>query len=242
MNGDYNGDYYERGRAASAENVNIFMARVYGWMFLGLLVTAVTSSVFNYQMSTNAAAMRLALNPVFYWGLWIAGFGLVLFLSTKINSISVNTATAIFFLYAVIIGLLFSFIFSLYTAASIGTVFMVSAGVFAFMSVYGYFTKADLTSAGKLLFCALLGIIAATIVNMFLNNSMLDIILCIVGICVFVGLVAYDTQKIKQRFFAEAAVSGEETASKIVIIAALELYLDFINIFIRLLRLFGRRR
>ena len=174
-----------------------------------------------------------------FWGLIIAEFALVIGVSAAINKLSLTTATLMFILYSVINGALMSYIFLAYTASSIATVFFITAGTFAAMAIIGYTTKTDLTSLGKILMMALIGLIIATVVNLFIKSSGFTLILSYVGVLIFVGLTAYDSQKIKQMLLQ--APDAGETAQKLALLGALSLYLDFINLFIYLLRIFGRR-
>ena len=174
-----------------------------------------------------------------FWGLIIAEFALVIGVSAAINKLSLTTATLMFILYSVINGALLSYIFILYTASSISTVFFITAGTFAAMAVVGYTTKTDLSSLGKILLMALIGLIIATVVNVFVKSSGFDMILSYVGVLIFVGLTAYDSQKIKQMLLQ--APDAGESAQKVALLGALSLYLDFINLFIYLLRIFGKR-
>lgn len=141
--------YYEQNYEASKEGLSVFMARVYLWMFLGLVVTACVSYGFSYLAVYNASVNALANNMIFFYSLFFIQVGMVYILSAKIRKLSVSTATIMFLLYSVVLGVFLSYIFLMYTAASIGAVFVVTAGVFGFMSVYGFYTKSDLTSAGK---------------------------------------------------------------------------------------------
>ena len=165
---------------------------------------------------------------------------MVIGLSAAINKLSLTTATLMFVLYSVINGATMSFIFMVYTYSSITNVFFITAGTFAAMALFGYFTKADLSSMGKILMMALIGIIIATIVNIFTKSEGLAVILNYLGVLVFVGLTAYDSQKIKM-MLAQAPDAGE-AAQKLALLGALSLYLDFINLFLYLLRIFGTRR
>ena len=175
-----------------------------------------------------------------FFGLIIAEFALVFAISGAINRLSLSTATLLFILYSVINGATLSTIFFAFSVATIGKVFFITAGTFGAMALVGYTTKTDLTSMGKLLFMALLGIIIASVVNMFVGSSGLDLILSYVGVLVFVGLTAYDTQKIKQ--MCQSAPDAGESTQKLALIGALSLYLDFINLFLYLLRIFGNNR
>ena len=183
--------------------------------------------------------MTIATNRLLFWGLIIAEFGLVVAISAAINKLSLTTATLLFILYSVINGATLSFIFAIYTMSSIASVFFITAGTFAVMAVIGYTTKKDLTSMGKILFMALIGIIIATVVNIFLKSTGLEMIVSYLGVLIFVGLTAYDSQKIKQMLLT--APDAGEGAQKLALLGALSLYLDFVNLFIYLLRIFGRR-
>ena len=214
----------------------ILMRKVYVWMTLALVITGVTA----YCVATSPGLMMaIATNKLLFWGLIIAEFGLVVAISAAINKLSLTTATLLFVLYSVINGATLSFIFAIYTMSSIASVFFITAGTFAVMAVIGYTTKKDLTSMGKILFMALIGIIIATIVNIFLKSTGLQMIVSYLGVLIFVGLTAYDSQKIKQMLLM--APDAGEGAQKIALLGALSLYLDFVNLFIYLLRIFGRR-
>ena len=214
----------------------ILMRKVYVWMTLALVITGVTA----YGVATSPGLMMaIATNRLLFWGLIIAEFGLVVAISAAINKLSLTTATLLFVLYSVINGATLSFIFAIYTMSSIASVFFITAGTFAVMAVIGYTTKKDLTSMGKILIMALIGIIIATVVNIFLKSTGLQMIVSYLGVLIFVGLTAYDSQKIKQMLL-DAPDAGEG-AQKIALLGALSLYLDFVNLFIYLLRIFGRR-
>ena len=214
----------------------VLMRKVYVWMTLALVITGVTA----YGVATSPGLlMAIATNQLLFWGLIIAEFGLVVAISAAINKLSLTTATLLFVLYSVINGATLSFIFAIYTMSSIASVFFITAGTFAVMAVIGYTTKKDLTSMGKILFMALIGIIIATIVNIFLKSTGLQMIVSYLGVLIFVGLTAYDSQKIKQMLLM--APDAGEGAQKIALLGALSLYLDFVNLFIYLLRIFGRR-
>ena len=214
----------------------VLMRKVYVWMTLALVITGVTA----YGVATSPGLMMaIATNKLLFWGLIIAEFGLVVAISAAINKLSLTTATLLFVLYSVINGATLSFIFAIYTMSSIASVFFITAGTFAVMAVIGYTTKKDLTSMGKILFMALIGIIIATIVNIFLKSTGLEMIVSYLGVLIFVGLTAYDSQKIKQMLLM--APDAGEGAQKIALLGALSLYLDFVNLFIYLLRIFGRR-
>ena len=214
----------------------VLMRKVYVWMTLALAITGFTA----YGVATSPGVMQaIYSNPVLFWGLIIAEFALVFGVSAAINRLSLTFATLMFVLYSVINGALLSYIFILYTASSISTVFFITAGTFATMAIIGYTTKTDLSSWGKILLMALIGLIIATIVNVFIKSTMFNLILSYVGVLIFVGLTAYDSQKIKQMLLQTPDAS--EGAQKIALLGALTLYLDFINLFIYLLRIFGKR-
>lgn len=213
------------------------MRKVFVWMTLALAITGLTA----YGVATSPTILSLIFSSkVTFFGLIIAEFALVFAISGAINRLSLSTATLLFILYSVINGATLSTIFFAFSVATIGKVFFITAGTFGAMALVGYTTKTDLTSMGKLLFMALLGIIIASVVNMFVGSSGLDLILSYVGVLVFVGLTAYDTQKIKQMCLS-APDAGEST-QKLALIGALSLYLDFINLFLYLLRIFGNNR
>ena len=203
------------------------MRKVFVWMTLALAITGLTA----YGVATSPTILSLIFSSkVTFFGLIIAEFALVFAISGAINRLSLSTATMLFILYSVINGATLSSIFFAFSVATIGKVFFITAGTFGAMALVGYTTKTDLTSMGKLLFMALLGIIIASVVNMFVASSGLDLILSYVGVLVFVGLTAYDTQKIKQ--MCQAAPDAGESAQKLALIGALSLYLDFINLFL----------
>ena len=205
-------------------------------MTLALAITGFTA----YGVATSPGILQaIYTNQILFWGLIIAEFALVIGVTAAINRLSLTTATLMFILYSVINGALLSYIFLAYTASSVATVFFITAGTFGAMALIGYTTKADLSSMGKILFMALIGMIIATVVNLFIKSDGLTMILSYVGVLIFVGLTAYDTQKIKQMLMQ--APDASESAQKMALLGALTLYLDFINLFIYLLRIFGRR-
>ena len=214
----------------------VLMRKVYVWMTLALVITGFTA----YGVATSPGILQaIYTNQILFWGLIIAEFALVFGVTAAINKLSLTTATLMFILYSVINGALLSYIFLAYTASSIATVFFITAGTFGVMALIGYTTKTDLSSMGKILFMALIGMIIATVVNLFVKSDGLTTILSYVGVLIFVGLTAYDTQKIKNMLL-EAPDAGEG-AQKVALLGALSLYLDFVNLFIYLLRIFGRR-
>ena len=215
----------------------VLMRKVYVWMSMALAITGITAY---YVAHNETLMMAIRTNRILFWGLLIAEFGLVIGLSAAINKLSLTTATLMFVLYSLVNGATMSFIFLAYTESSVTNVFLITAGTFAAMAVLGYFTKTDLTSMGKILMMALIGVIIATIVNFFTKSAGLSIILNYIGVLVFVGLTAYDSQKIKQML--QMAPDVSETSQKVALLGALSLYLDFINLFLYLLRIFGSRR
>ena len=214
-----------------------FMVRVYNWMTAGLAITGFMA----FYVSNNETIMGIIFgNPFMPIVLMIAQIGLVFWLASRVMQMSVSQATGVFMLYAGLTGVTFSFIFVVYTSASITSTFLVTAGTFGAMSLYGYTTKKDLTSWGSFLFMGLIGIIIASVVNMFMQSTMMHMIITYAGVLIFVGLTAYDTQKIKEMNILGNEGTDEDT--KEAIRGALTLYLDFINLFLMLLRLMGDRR
>ncbi|HLS71172.1 MAG TPA: Bax inhibitor-1/YccA family protein [Chitinophagaceae bacterium] len=212
-----------------------YFSKVYLWMFFGLMLTAGIAFLF---ASNEYLTNLLFQNRLIFFGLLFVQLFLVGGLSFKINTLSSIAATAIFLIYAAINGVTFSIFLLVYSAKSLATVFAITAGTFAVMSIIGFTTKQDLSTFGRILMMALIGIILASIVNFFMKNEMLYWIISYIGVAVFVGLIAYDTQKIKTYAYLE----DEEGRKKGAIIGALTLYLDFVLLFQYLLRLFGNER
>jgi hypothetical protein len=222
---------------AHAAEQQRFMVRVYNWMAAGLAITGFMA----FYVSSSPAMMNILFgNPIVPIILIIAQIGLVFWLASRVMQMSVSQATGVFLLYAGLTGVTFSTLFVVYTSASITSTFLVTAGTFGAMSLYGYTTKKDLTSWGSFLFMGLIGLIIASVVNMFMQNSMMSTIISYAGVLIFVGLTAYDTQKIKEMNIIGNEGTDEDT--KEAIQGALTLYLDFINLFLMLLRLMGDRR
>ena len=215
----------------------VLMRKVYVWMTLALVITGFTA----YGVANSPGILQaIYSNQILFWGLIIAEFALVIGVSAAINRLSLSVATLMFVAYSVINGALLSYIFIAYTQSSIATVFFITAGTFGAMAFIGYTTKTDLSSFGKYILMALIGVIIATVVNaFFVKSSTMDLILSYAGVLIFVGLTVYDSQKIKRML--EQAPDAGETAQKYALLGALSLYLDFINLFIYLLRIFGRR-
>jgi len=211
-----------------------FVMKVFGWMFAGLSLTGIIGLLL---VANPDVYLYFEQNPLVFYGILGAEILLLILLPSILHRISAFTATFFFFLYAALNGINFSLIIAPYTGVTIVYTFFVTAGIFGIFALYGYLTKRDLSSLGNLLFFALLGLILATIANIFMQNDMLDTIILYAGILIFVGLTAYDIQRIKQM----SVVGGDEEVTKAAIIGALALYLDFINLFYYLLRLIGDR-
>ena len=228
----FNAMQYGESRLAAESSL---IKNVYLWMTGALVITGLVA----YYVSHSYEALNIIFgNKIVFWGLFIAEFGLVIGLNAAINKISAFVATLMFILYSAINGALLSSIFMIYSIQSISTTFFITAGTFGVMALYGSVTKKDLSKIGSLCFMALIGVIIASIVNIFLKNSMMDMIISGIGVLVFVGLTAWDSQKIK----AMLNGAGEgEMAQKIAVCGALMLYLDFVNLFLYLLRFFGKR-
>lgn len=224
--------------AQQAESIQAsFFNKVYAWMCLAL---ALTGFIAMRTVQSDALLNIIFGNQIVFFGLIIAELGIVFWMSSAIARISSNMAILLFLLYSALNGLTLSVLLLLYTQASVAQTFFITAGTFGLMSAYGYFTKKDLSSWGNLLFMALIGLIIATVVNIFWANPTLYWLISYAGVLIFVGLTAYDTQKIK-KMSLELQVDSEE-GRKGAIMGALTLYLDFINMFIFLLRIFGNRR
>lgn len=234
-------DFYRQEQAGyTDQSVALYLARVMGWMCLGLFTTLVTSFVCLVVPSIFQALYRGA-----YMGVFVAQLVVVLILSFAMRKLSPAMATVLFMGYAALTGITFTSLFIVFEALSLLFVAGITGCIFLFMSIYGFVTKRDLTRMGSLALFGLLGIIVAGLANLFMRNSMLDFAITIIGVVVFIALIAYDTQKIKG-FYIDAMSSGYSEDSPIVrkmaIYGAFTLYLDFINLFLKLLRLLGRRR
>lgn len=215
---------------------NKVMRRVYVKMLVAMLVTAATSM----YVSSNEAILQLIFGNSFVTiGLVISQIAVVLVLSGRLNKLRITSATLLFYLYSVLTGVVFSSILLLYTATSVGMTFLITAGVFAAMSIYGFTTSNDLTKFGSIMFMALIGLIICSVVNIFLKSSGMEWIISLAGVAIFIGLTAWDTQKIKNA--AMYATDGT-SAEKLATFGALSLYLDFVNLFLYLLRFFGGSR
>lgn len=217
------------------ERVGAFLSRVYGWMFAGLLVTAVTA--FTVAASPGLIEMLID-NRIVFWALIIGQFGLVIYLSARVEKVAPTTAAGLFILYSALMGITSSVILLIYTGASITSTFIVTAGMFGATAVFGTVTKRSLAGVGQFMFMGLIGLILASIVGIFWQNSALQFVISVVGVLVFTGLTAWDAQRLKQ--MAVALPDGRVGAYAVV--GALSLYLDFINLFFFLLRFTGSRR
>lgn len=221
--------------------VNAFMRRVYNWMAGGLALSALVA----WYMTSSLTALSLFINlrtgapTIWFWAAIIGEFGLVLAISAGIKRLKVGTAASLFVIYAALNGVTLNLVLLAYTGASVMKAFLITAGTFAITSVWASTTKKDLTAWGSFLFMGLIGIVIASLVNLFFRSPVMDYVISIIGVGVFVGLTAYDTQRLRVMVL-EAA--NEVTISKMAIFGALQLYLDFINLFLMLLRLFGNRR
>lgn len=222
----------------SSTGLQTFMAQVYGWMTCGLLLTAFIAW---YAANTPAVMEVVFSSQITFFGLIIAQLALVFVISGMVHKLSPGMATTLFMLYSALTGLTLSSIFLVYTYSSIASTFVVAGGMFGAMSLYGYTTKRDLSGFGNMLFMALIGIIIASLVNFWLKSTALMWAVTYIGVIVFVGLTAYDTQKLKN--IGEQIDTGDtQMMRKYSIVGALTLYLDFINLFLMLLRIFGNRR
>lgn len=221
---------------SSALSFPALMSKVYLWMTLALVVTGMTAY---YVASSPAILYAIVSNQIAFWGLFIGELVLVFVLSSRIMSLSFVTASLMFVIYSIMNGVFFSFILLAYTEQSIATTFLITAGTFGAMSLFGFVTKRDLSAMGRILFMLLIGLLIATVVNIFMKAEGLTLILNYAGVVIFVGLTAYDTQSIKQML---QEYGDKEGAEKIALLGSLSLYLDFINLFIYLLRFFGESR
>ena len=228
-------DYSSWSEPIDEGKISTVMQRVFKMMTAGLIVTACTAAF----VLSNINFLYFIMKSIWVW--IIAELVLVLFLTFKLKDMGTSTCRLTFYLYAIVNGCTLAPLCYAYTESSIATTFLCTALMFGVMALIGHNTKRDLTKMGSFFIMALLGVIIASIVNLFLKNSMLDLIISIVGIIIFVGLTAYDVQKIKG--YANAfSLADEESMTKVVTMGALSLYLDFINIFIKLLRLMGKRK
>ena len=235
-------------QAVVDEGLRAYMLKVYNYMTTGLLFTGLVAYFFGKaSIVTNEFGQIIGVTSVgamlfgspLKWIVMLAPLGFVFYLSARINKMSISKAQTTFWIFSAIMGLSLASLFIEFTHSSIARVFFITAGTFAAMSLYGYTTKKDLTRLGGFLFMGLIGIIIASLVNIFIGSSALQFAISVIGVLVFVGLTAYDTQRIKNMYYEG---DSENIASKKALMGALRLYLDFINLFILLLQLFGQRR
>ncbi len=227
--------------AAIDQGLRAYMLKVYNYMAAGLALTGL-AAVGTYNLAVGSDGLtafgQALFNSPLKWVLVLAPFALVMFLSFRLHKMSVAAAQGVFWLYAALMGVSFASLGMVYTHSSIAQVFLITAVTFGALSLYGYTTKRDLTGMGSFLFMCLIGIIIASVVNIFLASSALSFALSIIGVLIFTGLTAYDSQKIKEMYFEG---DGAEVMGQKAISGALTLYLDFINLFLSLLRIFGNR-
>lgn len=218
-------------------SVASFMHKVYAWMAAGLTITAVTSY---FVYSNPALFSAIVLNKFVFFALIIAQIGLVFYVSSAFQRLSYAANALLFSLYAFLLGLTLSVIFAVYQLGSIYQIFGITVAMFGFMAIFGYYTKSDLTEFGKIMIMGVFGLIIAGLVNLFLQNSTFDYVLSFIGILIFTGLTAYDVQKIK--VLGNNLINKGEDERKIALICALTLYLDFVNLFLYLLRFLGKKK
>lgn len=219
------------------DTYHTLLRKVYGWMCYALFVTGLAA----YLVSYNTSVMYYILEHDYVmWGAFVIELCLVVILSYFTNRLSLSQAMGAFVLYSLVNGCTLSVIFMIYSSTSIGNTFMITAGTFGFMSLYGYCTKKDLSTIGRCCFFALIGIIIATIVNLFLGSTLMDYVISYIGVIVFMGLTAWDTQKIYRMLLHQDNVS--DGTKKLALLGALTLYLDFINLFLYMLKIFGKKK
>lgn len=224
---------------STTDAATTFLAKVFYWMAIGLGLTGVTA----FLVATSAAAQQIIFgNKLVFYGLIFGELGMVLYLSARVQRMSVQVATALFIVYSLLNGATLSAILLIYTASSVASTFFITAGMFGAMAVYGAVTKKDLTGVGSFMFMGLIGMVIASLVNIFLNSPMVSWVVSAIGVIVFTGLTAYDVQKISQMGSGYVLGGDEGIMRKSAIMGALTLYLDFINLFLSLLRLMGDRR
>jgi len=224
--------------ARAQVQVNEFIRSVYNWMAIGLGLTGVVA----FYVSNSETLMKLIFgNQIIFFGLIIGELVLVFTISARVHKMQASTATYLFVLYAALNGATLSAIFLIYTSSSITSTFFICAATFIASSIYGMVTKRDLTSMGQFMFMGLIGIVIASVVNLFVRSSGMSLIVSYIGVVVFVGLTAYDTQKLRTMALSQPAGLDSGTVRKGAILGALTLYLDFINLFLMLLRILGNR-
>ena len=216
------------------QGLRSYMLKVYNYMGSALALSGIVA----FAVATSPAMQQVIFGTGLMWLFVLAPIGLVFFLSAKIATMKASTAQTVFWVFAGMMGISLSSVLLMYTGASVARVFFITAGTFGVMSLYGYTTKKDLTGMGKMMMMGLFGIIIAMVVNIFMQSSAIEFAISVIGVIVFVGLTAYDTQKIRQMYLE---ADSREVADKKAIMGALTLYLDFINLFIMLMHLFGQR-
>ena len=238
MNNYFNNTANTQNTVVSETAFSKLMRNVYAWMCAGLLMTALTAM----GIAKNAELFTtLMTNKLLFWGIMIAEIALVIYLSARIMRMSFFSASLCFAAYSILNGVTMSFIFMAYTTESIAQTFLITAGTFGAMSLVGFFIKKDLSVMGRMLIMLLIGLIIASVINIFLASSTMAVILNYLGVIIFVGLTAYDTQKIKQMLQYSSYYGISEQTQKMALLGSLTLYLDFINMFLYLLRIFGNR-
>ncbi len=230
-----NGHFFLDQTETSAEVQSQFFAKVFSWMFVALAITGLTA----YTVSTNASWMETIYYTNLKWLVMLAPLGMVFLISGRLDRFNAMTTTILFFVFAVLMGISMSYIFMIYTASSITSTFFICSATFGSMAAIGYFTKRDLTKMGSFLYMALIGLIITSVVNWFIGSSTIYWLSSVFGILIFTGLTIYDTKRLKE--MAHLYVNDEEMMQKGAIFGALSLYLNFINLFIYLLRFFGGR-
>ena len=238
MNNYFNNTANTQNTVVSETAFSKLMRKVYAWMCAGLLMTALTAM----GVAKNAELFTMLMtNKLLFWGIMIAEIALVIYLSARIMRMSFFSASLCFAAYSILNGVTMSFIFMAYTTESIAQTFLITAGTFGAMSLVGFFIKKDLSGLGRMLIMLLIGLIIASVINIFLASSTMAVILNYLGVIIFVGLTAYDTQKIKQMLQYSSYYGISEQTQKMALLGSLTLYLDFINMFLYLLRIFGNR-
>jgi len=218
-----------------SERVNSFLRAVYGWMSIGLVITAVVAS---FVAATPALVTAIVTNRLLFWAVVIAQLGIVFVLSARVQRLAPATASLLFIAYSALTGVTLSVVLLVFTGESIASTFIVTAGMFAALAVYGSTTRRDLTGLGSFLFMGLIGLVLASIVGLFWHNDMLQFLISFIGVIVFTGLTAYDAQRLQ----VMAAATPTSEFGSYAVVGALQLYLDFINLFLFLLRFIGNRR
>lgn len=238
MNNYFNNTANTQNTVVSETAFSKLMRNVYAWMCAGLLMTALTAM----GVAKNAELFTMLMtNKLLFWGIMIAEIALVIYLSARIMRMSFFSASLCFAAYSILNGVTMSFIFMAYTTESIAQTFLITAGTFGAMLLVGFFIKKDLSGLGRMLIMLLIGLIIASVINIFLASSTMAVILNYLGVIIFVGLTAYDTQKIKQMLQYSSYYGISEQTQKMALLGSLTLYLDFINMFLYLLRIFGNR-